>query len=253
MHPIAKNILLHYVRLFSKPQTTGRPRAFSVEYIIDRIEFVLRTGCQWSNLPVEYGSRKTIYHYFSKWSKANIFEKAFHDLVSFYLKQMGFSNEVIVDTSFIKNVYGKDCIGRSPVDRGRKATKLSAIVDSSGIPLHILFHPGNKSDCKTLDHLLAKTCKHINLAGKQMFGDKAYDTKHCSEMVNHFGMTNRISKKRQSTPKIVNRTRIAVEHTFGWLDKSRRIIMRFDSLVCHFRSFHCIAIMQLIAKRLPVI
>lgn len=45
------------------------PRAFCVEYLLDRIEFVLRTGIQWSNLPVEGGSWKTVYHHFAKWSQ----------------------------------------------------------------------------------------------------------------------------------------------------------------------------------------
>ena len=28
----------------------------------------------------------------------------------------------------LKSIYGRDCVGRNPTDRGRRATKLSAIV-----------------------------------------------------------------------------------------------------------------------------
>jgi hypothetical protein len=47
--------------------------------------------------------------------------------------------------SFVKNICGRDCLGKSSVDRGRKASKISALVDSYGVPLTMLFHPGNKN------------------------------------------------------------------------------------------------------------
>ena len=97
------------------------------EYILDRIGYILRTGCQWSNLPVDGASWKTIYHYFSLWSKRHFFQQAYHHLLQFYLRRRGLSENVVVDTSFVKNVCGRDCLGKSPVDRGRKATKVSAL------------------------------------------------------------------------------------------------------------------------------
>ena len=36
----------------------GRPRVLSLEYLLDRIVYALRTGCQWSALPVQHGSHK---------------------------------------------------------------------------------------------------------------------------------------------------------------------------------------------------
>jgi transposase len=48
---------------------TGRPKALDLDYLIDRIRFVLRTGCQWCHLPVDNGSWQTVYRYFSLWSR----------------------------------------------------------------------------------------------------------------------------------------------------------------------------------------
>ena len=81
----------------------------------------------------------TIYHYFSLWSKQHLFERAFHDLLKFYVgRRGGLSKNIVVDTSFVKNVFGSDCLGRSPIDRGRNATKVSAITDDMGTPLATL-------------------------------------------------------------------------------------------------------------------
>jgi transposase len=94
----------------------------------------------------------------------------------------------VVDTSFVKNVWGRDCLGRSPVDRGRKATKVSAVTDARGTPLYLLFHPGNKNDGKTLAHMLAKMDKRIPLRGSSLYGDKAYDTQPCRDIIRQYGL-----------------------------------------------------------------
>ena len=143
MNPIAFTLLKHRIESLKTKHGYGRPQTLSVDYVIDRIVYVLRTGCQWSNIPVQNGCWKTIYHYFSKWSKAHVFEHCYLDLLKFYIKRKGLSKSIIADTSFVKNIWGRDCVGKSPVDRGRKATKVSALVDSYGTPLQLLFHPGN--------------------------------------------------------------------------------------------------------------
>ena len=63
------------------------------------------------------------------------------------------------------------------------------------------------------------------------------------------GLRDCVTKRRQPSCPCQNRTRIVVEHTFSWLDKYRRIILRYDGLVCHFRSFHYLAALQLVALR----
>lgn len=229
----------------------GRPRTLELCYVLDRIVYVLRTGCQWSNLPVQYGSWKTIYHYFALWSKQHLFEHAFHDILQFYLRRRGgLSKNIVVDTSFVKNIWGRDCLGRSPVDRGRKATKVSAVTDDVGTPLYLLFHPGNKNDGKTLAHILDKLSRRMCLKGNSLFGDKAYDNQPCRDILRRHEISNHITRKRVPSCKIQNRTRLVVEHAFSWLDKYRRIILRYDGLVCHFRSFHYLAVLNLVSLRI---
>jgi len=119
LNPLALLILKRHIESLQTKVKCGRPQVLKTDYVLDLIAYVLRTGCQWSSLPVTGGCWKTIYHYFSKWSKAHIFEKAHKDLVQMYSKR-GLSQQLIVDTSFVKNVWGRDCLGKSPVDRGRK-------------------------------------------------------------------------------------------------------------------------------------
>jgi len=247
---IMKNILVNTIKehysltLFN----CGSKRKLSIEFIIDKIIYVLRTGCQWSKLPVIDCSWKTIYHYFSIWSHKNLFESAYQKVLLFYTKRVGVSQNIIIDTSFVKNVFGRNCTGSSPFDRGRRATKVSTIVDNKGVPLCFSFHPGNKNDSRTLGTTIQK-CK-LELTGKTLFADKIYDTVHCKSILDQYSIKSAISKKRKTTSYHDNRIRIVVEHTFSWLDKFRRILVRYDGLVTHFRSFHFLAGIHIINKKL---
>jgi putative transposase len=246
MNPITRTILR--TNVMNTLRDGGRPRTISVDYILDRIFFLLRTGCQWSNLPTNGCSWKTVYHYFKYWSDRNIFHQAFQDAVRFYVRRKGLSQSLLVDTSFVKNVYGRDCVGRSPVDRGRRATKLSILTDDKGVPLTLLFHPGNKSDCKTLEHLLSRASRTLKMANHTLHADRGYDTSACRSLVSCYSMKASIPKKRVQ-PVEVDTKRLVVEHTFSWFDKFRRIIMRYDGRVKHFRSFHFIASVYLVSLR----
>ena len=246
MNPIVKNIILANVSVC----TRAVPRVVSRDYILDRVAYLLRTGTQWSNLPTQGGSWKTVYHYFSMWSKKHVFEKSHCDLLRFYERRKPKSGTILVDTTFVKSVYGRDCVGKNPTDRARRATKVSVVTDELGTPLHLLFHPGNKSDCKTLGHLVRKASRKIDLRGSTLYADKGYDTKECHDLLGSYGIKSKICKKRSTGSREDNRVRVRVEHLFSWLDKYRRIILRYDGLVCHFRSFHFLAATQLTSQRL---
>ena len=216
---LSKTILLnHIISFHSLPShSIGRPRKFSFSFILDRIFHLLSSGCQWSNLEVPGGSYKTIYHYFALWSKNHLFQHAYDDLLRVYMKIRPRSSVRVVDTSFVKNVFGSQCVGPFPFDRGRNATKVSAVVDHKGIPLVFTFHKGNRNDSRTLFHSLSK-CKFLS-PGDKLYADKIYDSSHCKDVLNHFSLENCISKKKQPVSKEDNRIRIVVEHAFGWLDK----------------------------------
>ena len=101
MNAITRSILLAHVHSVS---VTGRPRILDTSYVLERISFVLRTGCQWSYLPVQNGSWKTVYHYFALWSKQHVFERAFHDMIQFYVRRRGLSHNLITDTSLWEEI-----------------------------------------------------------------------------------------------------------------------------------------------------
>src|ERR1700677_670823 len=60
------------------PGSRGRPREADLREIINALFYLLRTGCQWRNLPHEFPPWQTVYTYFRNWKREGHW-KEIHD------------------------------------------------------------------------------------------------------------------------------------------------------------------------------
>ena len=99
-----KNHLMHIVSAFeasrSKWPNLGRKRKLTTAEILDRILYVCKTRCQWSQLPVQNASYKTVYHYFALWSKARLFENVFYADARLVASRRDEEGSLIIDTLY---------------------------------------------------------------------------------------------------------------------------------------------------------
>ena len=103
-----------------------RPALLGFDDAYDDILRVVRTGMQWRYLrPTAAVAYITVFKTMHKWIDAGLFRTAYERLLRLYRRRRA-PRYCCVDSTFVKNVYGIDCIGRNPTDRGRMATKLSA-------------------------------------------------------------------------------------------------------------------------------
>ena len=254
----------------------GRPRKLSNDKAIESIFFVLETGCQWRNLPMSHDVRwQTVYDRFRLWSDNSIFEHAFNDLVKWYLKvspkvQRGSKDVLCVDTTYVKNVFGRrgEILGRNCTDRGRLATKVSMACDSNGTPMCFKFHPGNRNDIKTLGHLLDEGARklkgvHFPRQFSTLYADRGYDSAKCRSIASGYNLDTVIPTRRRRgqqhdnhprrIPGVVEEheaTRYVVEQTFGIFDLFRRLKVRYDGLATSFKSFHFLAAGVIVGQRI---
>lgn len=80
-----------------KPQG-GRP-AKSNRAMLNAILYWLNTGIPWRDLPERYGSWQTVYNRFRAWTKAGVWEKAFHALIS---QDLVDDTTVMLDSTTVK-------------------------------------------------------------------------------------------------------------------------------------------------------
>src|SRR5512147_1620542 len=58
----------------------GRPRKTDMRDVLDAIFYILRTGCQWRYLPVDFPPKSTVWRYFDQWRSDGTLDKI-HDLL----------------------------------------------------------------------------------------------------------------------------------------------------------------------------
>ena len=61
--------------LIPPPKTGGRPRSVNMRAVLNAIFYVVKTGCQWDMLPRDFPPKGTVYHYFNRWRKNDLWER----------------------------------------------------------------------------------------------------------------------------------------------------------------------------------
>ncbi|WP_373875428.1 transposase, partial [Methylobacterium trifolii] len=66
--------------LLPAPAAIGRPRRWPMRSLFDGIQYVLRAGCAWRHLPLEFPPWGTVHRWFLRLSQAGVFERLAHAL-----------------------------------------------------------------------------------------------------------------------------------------------------------------------------
>ena len=251
MEGLARTVLLCIAERLVPSQARGRPRT-DPSKVIDAILLVLRSGMSWRCLAHvrDAPDWRTVHHTFTRWSRAHVFRETARALVRLYRRQTRRAcRHGALDSTYVKNLRGRDVVGRNPCDRGRRATKVSALVDDTGIPLALAFFPANVSDYQTVDQTL-NAMLDAPPRGTPAYADKGYDSRAVRATLRRAGLVDRVFRRQHRTHRVTERRRNVVERYFGWLDGSRRLLVRHETWGHAFASMHYLACARLIGRRL---
>ena len=126
----------------------GGRRPKSHYAVLKVIWFVLVTSCRWKDVPKEMGCcGETARTRLQAWERVGIWDQL-HRLLLTMLNHEGqlHLETVIIDTTQVRAFGGGEATGPSPVDRRKKGTKYTLLVDRDGVPLVIRAVPANRSD-----------------------------------------------------------------------------------------------------------
>ena len=128
------------------------------------------------------------------------------------------------------------------ISRGGRTTKIHTLVDGLGNPLAFRLSPGNEHDSTHAIPLFG----HVNIAGSNLIGDKAYGAKAILEYIDAQGATYTIPPRSDvKDPWSVDwhtyKERHLIECFFQKLKWFRRVSTRYDKLDTSFLAFVYIA------------
>ena len=135
--------------------------------------------------------------------------------------------------------FGLKKTGANPTDRGKQGVKRSLLTEAAGIPLALAIEGANRHDMKlvrsTLDHIMVERPVPTAEMPQGLCLDKGYDFDEVRAIVREFGFTAHIRARGEEAEAIKNEAgfkarRWVVERTHSWMNRFRRILVRWEKL-----------------------
>jgi putative transposase len=218
----------------------GRPRADD-RRCLEAILFVLLTGIQWRALPRCYGPGTTAHGRFQEWTEAGVFERLWRHALLLYDAEVGLLwTWQAMDGAMTKAPLGGEQTGPNPTDRAKRGVKRSLQTEGAGIPIGLAVGPANRNDHKMLEATLeSRPVRPPRNASQHMCLDKGYDydearsVLEANDFVAHIRSRGEEQKEMERNRKRRPR-RWVVERTHAWMNRFRRLLVRWEKKVANY-------------------
>ena len=233
--------------------------------VFNYILYWLHTGCQWHRLPIEPDpndaekkeiSYHAVYYHFRKWCRDGSLERVWKNSILCIKDQLDLSALNLDGTHVIAKKGGE-----SVAYQGRKKAKTTNILpllDAKGFIVEVLgVASGNHHDSYELKPHLQKALgalkkRGLSIAGALFNADKAFDTRAARKTCFNHGVVPNIcpnARGRKTTkrgrPQLFDpqryKERFVAERSFAWVDKFKRLLVRFERKDDFFLGAHHIA------------
>ena len=232
----------------------GRPRKTDLREVLDAIFYILRTGCQWRYLPVDFPPKSTVWRYFDEWRRDGTLDKI-HDMLRRKVRTAEKPDHprtsASVDSQSVDTTSGGEQRGRDNA-KNVDGRKRHIVVDSMGLLLAVLVTAASVDDAKAASELFARLDGQPISQVRRMFGDTKYHNWALYEWVEANAGFEVVIVRRPEGKKgwVKLPIRWTVERTFAWLGRCRRLSKDREKSVRSSEAFVKLAMIQLMLHRL---
>src|SRR5882757_2688046 len=154
----------------------GRPRKTDPRDVLDAILYILRTGCQWRYLPIDFPPKSTVWRYFDRWRRDGTLD-TIHDLLRRKVrtaeKPYRPRTTASVDSQSVDTTSGGEQRGRDN-SKNVDGRKRHIVVDSMGLLLAVLVTAASIDDARAATHLFARLDGQPVGKVARMYADSKY-------------------------------------------------------------------------------
>jgi transposase len=232
----------------------GRPRKTDVRDVLDAVFYILRTGCQWRYLPVDFPPKSTVWRYFDQWRRDGTLDRI-HDLLRRKVrtaeKPYHPRTTASVDSQSVDTTSGGEQRGRDNY-KNVDGRKRHIVVDSMGLLLAVLVTAASVDDGVAAPQLFARLEGQPMGKVTRMFADSKYNNLKLYEWVDANAKWDLeiVSRPEGKKGWVKLPIRWTVERTFDWLGRCRRLSKDREKSVLSSESFVKLAMIQLMLHRL---
>jgi len=221
----------------------GRPRK-SDRQMLGAILYVLRTGLQWNALPRELGASTTVYDRFRFWLAAGFFHHMWTAGLSEFDELVGIEWEwQSLDGALTKAPFGGAATGANPTDRGKRGTKRSTLSEGHGLPLAVVVAGANVHDTQVVAETLAAVVMQRPATEQNLCLDAGYTGPATAQVVTAHGYIGHVRPRGEdaANARSLDATktprRWVVERLHSWLNRSRRLLVRWEKRAETYLAF----------------
>jgi transposase len=213
------------------PKWMGRPFKHDRRDIVDAILYVVRTGCAWRYLPVDFPPWQTVYGHFTQFNARGTTERILDELREQVRLAEGRDPEPTAGIIDSQSVKGADTVGADSrgYDAGKKINgrKRFIVTDTLGLLVVVCVMAASWQDrdgAKTtlLSAYLATPIRHV-------FADQGFAGKLVDWAASRLRMSVEIVRKpAEQRGFAVHPRRWVVERTLSWLTAHRRLARDYE-------------------------
>jgi putative transposase len=210
-----------------------RKRKYDLREIWNALNYIVKSGCQWRMLPINFPKWQLVYYYYSKWSRLEMFDLLLEKLRNKIRVKMGQNSSAslgILDSQTVRwgnNRSLKSFDGNKKV----KGVKRHVVVDKNGFLIAVMVGVAHIHDSKAA-LLLMRLLKDFLSSIKIIIADGGYRGELADEVKRIFGyVINVVMRKDDKTThfKPVSK-RWVIERIFSWFYNDRRLCRNYELL-----------------------
>jgi transposase len=210
----------------------GRPMVHDLRAVCDAIAYVVKNGIEWRALPVDFPPWEAVYAFYERWNGRGLPQelvRRLRELLRAHQGRVAEPSACIVDSQIVK---AHDTVSKktSGYHGGKKITGRGRhlAVDTEGWLLALVVTAASASD-KAGARLLIIRLFDAFSALKIMWADSGYDGAPLARYARTVAaITVEVVKRTSPHSFQVLRRRWAIERTFGWLMRWRRLVRDYE-------------------------
>jgi transposase len=232
----------------------GHPETHPRRDIVDAIRYLIDNGCKWRALPADFPPWKTVYGFFTRWSRDHVITRIRDTLREQLRIQAGRDPQPSAGIIDAQSVRAAETVSNHTrgFDNGKKVNgrKRHIATDTLGLLLMVTVtaaHVPDRRAAYLLLRLLRRACPRLRL----IFADGGYTGSLITWAHTTLALTLQVVRKitGQQGFTVLPR-RWVVERTLSWITQARRTVRDYERLPAHSETAVNWAMITIMTRRL---